>query len=302
MLVSTALMIGLICDWLIGPLYYRGWALARDSRAQGQPPRRKSFFDRLDGLMRGLSQPVRALTGKDLRVFWRDPVQWSQLLMLFGLLGLYVANIQSAGGGLIRAGKFWREVLSFMNLGVTCFVLSILTTRFVYPMLSLEGREFWIIGLAPVHRNTVVWQKYWLALAVTLLLGCSMATFSCYVLETEPEMFVIALVTSVFLAFGLTSLSVGLGAMTPNFREDNPARIANGLGGTVNVVLSMLYIGATLALEGSVYLTYHAAEYFDLSRWNLHIMGCVAAVVVLHLTAATVPMWLGLRRWRKIEF
>jgi hypothetical protein len=44
-------------------------------------------------------------------------------------------------------------LIGSLNLGVVGLILSTFTTRFVYPMISLEGRRFWILGLLPVHRD-----------------------------------------------------------------------------------------------------------------------------------------------------
>ena len=51
-------------------------------------------------------------------------------------------------------------MIGFLNLAVVGLILSTFTTRFVYPMISLEGRRFWILGLLPVHRDQIVWSKF----------------------------------------------------------------------------------------------------------------------------------------------
>ena len=38
------------------------------------------------------------------------------------------------------------NMVSFLNLAVVGLLLSTFTTRFVFPMISLEGRRFWILG------------------------------------------------------------------------------------------------------------------------------------------------------------
>ena len=40
----------------------------------------------------------------------------------------------------------------------------------------------------------------------------------------------------------LSGLAVGLGALFPNFKEDNPSKIVSGFGGTLCLVASFLYI------------------------------------------------------------
>ena len=95
-----------------------------------------------------LSPQMRLLIVKDLRLFRRDPVQWSQFMIFFGLLGLYFANIRRFSYDVNYTA--WVNMISFLNLAVVGLILSTFTTRFIFPMLSLEGRRFWILGMLPV--------------------------------------------------------------------------------------------------------------------------------------------------------
>ena len=53
------------------------------------------FFDRgLFLLLRPFSAEMRLMMVKDMRLFRRDPLQWSQFLIFFGLLVIYFLNIQ----------------------------------------------------------------------------------------------------------------------------------------------------------------------------------------------------------------
>ncbi len=92
-----------------------------------------------------LPRPIRLLILKDLRTFRRDPAQWSQFLIFFGLLAFYFLNIPRLGYGV--QSPSWRNLVSFLNLSVTALILSTFTSRFIFPLLSLEGRNFWVLGL-----------------------------------------------------------------------------------------------------------------------------------------------------------
>ena len=41
--------------------------------------------------------------------------------------------------------QFWETMISYLNLGASALTLSTLTTRFVFPQFSLEGRRLWIL-------------------------------------------------------------------------------------------------------------------------------------------------------------
>ena len=44
------------------------------------------------------------------------------------------------------------------------------------------------------------------------------------------------------MSAALCELSVGLGALFPNFKEDNPSKIVSGFGGTLCLVASFVFI------------------------------------------------------------
>ena len=48
-------------------------------------------------------------------------------------------------------------------------------------------------------------------------------------------------------ALGLSGLNVGLGAYLPNFRETDPSKIVVGFGGTVNMVVGLLFLLLVIA-------------------------------------------------------
>ena len=50
-----------------------------------------------------------------------------------------------------------------LNLVATCLTLSTFTSRFIFPLLSLEGRKFWILGLLPIERKNLLYSKFWFA-------------------------------------------------------------------------------------------------------------------------------------------
>ena len=303
-ILSTALMLLQLCWWMAPRVYYKGWALAKESATQTSISGRFSLLNWLCNKLSFLPSQTRALVTKDIKTFWRDPAQWTQIIMLFGLLFIYIGNLRSASrytGAINIFFPRWQTLLSFFNLGATCFILSIITTRFIYPMLSLEGKQFWVVGLAPMDRSKIVWEKFWLSAISAMIMAEGMMLFSNYILKVNLFMRILSAGTIVLMSFGLTSLSVGLGAITPDFREDNPARIANGFGGTMNVVLSLIYIGSIISFElFPVY--FDALGRKPLGSWPLkYAVPYLGVFVLLNLATITLPMKIGIKKWREME-
>ena len=61
-------------------------------------------------------------------------------------------------------------------------------------------------------------------------------------LRMGPAMIVLHMVMVAILCLGLSGISVGLGARLPNLKEDDPSKIAAGFGGTLNLLVSLVFI------------------------------------------------------------
>jgi len=250
---------------------------------------------------------VRLLIVKDVRIFRRDPVQWSQVLIFFGLLALYFLNVRRFGYDRNVAG--WMNMVSFLNLAVVGLILSTFTTRFIYPMISLEGSRFWILGLLPIRRESILWGKFLFAVVGTALPATLLILLSDLMLRITPLVIVVHQLACVILCLGLSGIAVGLGAKMPDLREQSPSKIAAGFGGTLNLVVSALYIVLVVvltALPCHFYVAADAATNFN-SQFKpeqilVWIYIGVGLSVLLGLAATVIPMRIGFRAFRRLEF
>lgn len=255
LLLSNALMGLLVGFELMGRLFYGSWSVALSSRAERFQRRaaarregvaRTSLLGLLTDFIGVFSRPVAALVLKDVRLFWRDPTQWIQFMIFFGLLCIYVLNLRNVSFSF--QSKFWETMISYLNLGASALTLSTLTTRFVFPQFSLEGRRLWILGLAPIGLRKVLWQKFWLSCFTALVITVILNVVSSVLLHLEwPKLWFFA-GSIALMAAALSGLAVGIGALFPNFKEDNPSKIVSGFGGTLCLVMSFIYIGVFIAL------------------------------------------------------
>ena len=103
---------------------------------------------------------------KDIRTFFRDTTQWSQLILLAVLVVIYIYNIKVLplwSGE--QVGFFLINVVAFLNLGLAGFVLAAIAARFLFPAISLEGRTLWLLKSSPLDLRSLLWSKYWVGVA-----------------------------------------------------------------------------------------------------------------------------------------
>ena len=246
------------------------------------------------GLFFWLRPDVRALLVKDVRVFWRDTTQWGQTLMLFGLLGVYILNLRHFSNQMIN--PFWIHLVSYLNLFACSLNLATLTTRFVFPQFSLEGKRIWIVGMAPLGIMRVIRTKFWLAALAALTVTLSLMFLSCRMLNLPMDRTVFFSGVITIMTFTLTGMAVGLGALYPNFKEDNPSKIVSGFGGTLCLVLSFVYIVFSvvmLAMGAAWWRVRGATGNPDLAH-SMVFLGVSVALLWL-------PMKYGMRKARHTE-
>ena len=247
--------------------------------------------------------PMAALLRKDLLLFIRNPSQLAQSLLFLLLMVIYSLS-------LLQVPDFFKDSVNnfrlyrfiyFANQVAVCMIISSFTSRFIYPLLSLEGRAFWVIGLAPIPRRRLMTQKGVFAMAIILPLGLLTISISNLALRSPPEFFLSAVYTMILATLCLTSLSTGLGAAYPSFDESNPARIAVGLGGTLNFFASALTIAILVAIQSLPELLLAASPSVEKYSLLVRLAGyIVAGAFTLILSHAVLKM--GERNLERCEF
>ncbi|HUA67303.1 MAG TPA: hypothetical protein VMA13_02035 [Candidatus Saccharimonadales bacterium] len=265
-----------------------GWRLFR---AQHECQNTSGLLEKFMGKIFWLSRDGRALAIKDIRMFWRDTTQWGQSVMLFGLLGVYIINLRNFTHQL--TSEFWIDLIAFLNLGVCALNLASVTTRFVYPQFSLEGRRFWIVGMAPMGLRRVVKTKFWLASTMSFVVTAGLIMLSCYLLKMAWERVAFFGAVITLMTFALNGLAVGLGVLYPNLKEANPNKIVSGFGGTLCFVLSSVYILVSVLLLG-----FGTMGGQGRAVW---VVGSIIVFAVLSFFVGWLPLKLGLRQLTDFE-
>jgi ABC-2 type transport system permease protein len=250
-----------------------------------------------------LDSQTRLLIIKDFRTFRRDPAQWAQVLIFLGLASFYFFNMRRFYEQDLE--RKFKNAISLLTMTATAFLMCAYTGRFIFPMLSLEGSKFWILGLLPLDRARLLWGKFAFSAAGCVIAGEFLVLFSNLMLAMPWLILVMHGIVIVVLALGLSGLSVGLGACLPNFRETDPSKIAVGFGGTLNLVACLLLLVLLVFLMAlPIHIVYanspEAPLGLELVPWWLWLSYLGGALV--GVAAVFVPLHLGIRQLRRMEF
>ncbi len=300
--LGAVLANGAFFSWLtinlLGASWARAYSRARQARALGQI--REGWFTAglADFLFPYLPSRLKTLMLKDLRSFARDPAQWTQMVIMMGLLVIYALNLKRLPLDLGSPGM--RAVVAFLNLTTVSLILATFTSRFVFPLLSLESQQLWLLGLLPMPRWHLLLVKFVFALTVTGLSGFLVMGLAIRALDLGA-LGRLQLLVCLGICVGLSGLAVGLGARFPVLGQRNPARIASGFGGTFNLVASMLFVAiemAGLGLAGLLRLGESVG-----AGGEVHVAGWLTpGLLLLAVVVAGVSLYVGARHFERLEY
>jgi len=299
-LAALALPLMAFTAWMGRIVFFKGWCHAQESQespasaASGRRPGRGDW-DTGRGL---LPAPARAMLVKDIKVFLRDSTQWAQLLLLLSLILVYLYNYRKIP---LNAYRDIRNMIFFLSIGFSGFIVSAVATRYVFPAISLEGRAFWLIRSAPISLRHLLWGKFAMAFVPLLILSEAVTALSVWVMKIDGFMAALAFSTMALLTLGLTSLGVGLGSIFTYFTVDNAPKISTSLGGYVYMMSSVALIALTLLIEVTPVRLYYLTqgEFLVTRPWEWAIPLFILALLY---TAVTVfPLRWGEARLRRLE-
>ena len=296
---SCAITMIFVATWVSGAVYFAGL-----SKAQTVPGR---FFSSMrfrrygyDFFLDFLSGPTRAFAMKEIKTFFRDKTQWSQIFLVAALIVIYLYNfsVLPLEKGPMRR-EYLQNLLSFLNMGLAAFVLTAVSARFVFPAVSIEGDAFWIVKSSPVSIRTFLWIKFFVYLIPLLFLSEILIVVTNILLHVTPFMMVLSVLTIFFMVPGIVSMGIGLGAIYPDFHSENPAQSVTSVGGLTYMTLCIGFIGAVIVLEAgpvyNIFMTGIRGVGLTGFQW-IWLLGSFCVVLVLCLMAVVIPMRRGEKR------
>ncbi|HEU5358470.1 MAG TPA: hypothetical protein VFU45_05095 [Gemmatimonadales bacterium] len=213
-------------------LYASGFSRAQEGGDTRDAGRRQARW--VSALLRPLGAMQREMLLKDVRVFFRDSTQWGQLILIGVLLVVYLFNISALP---INTGErvplFVTTLVIFLNQGLSGFVLAAIAVRFIFPAVSLEGRQFWLLRSSPLDLRALLRSKYWTGTAPLLVLSLGLTVITNVSLKSAPVILLMNVGTVAALTFAIAALALAFGAVYPQFDSENAAQIPTSFGGLV---------------------------------------------------------------------
>jgi ABC-2 type transport system permease protein len=276
--------------------YYRSWLaslelLAR-SRWQGTSRSRLSLAGRPV-----LESQSDAIVKKEFWQFFRDPSQWVHLGVIAVLIIVFTGSVTRFQLGLKQP---FMEAVSYLVLYLfNAFLISSVAIRFVYPMISTEGQNFWAIRSAPVALEKVYWLKFLMTVLPITLVGEVLTFLSYRTIHDGGWLMMVAAVNVPFMSLALVSMNLGAGSFFANFKESNPIRIASSQGATLSFLVNILYLIVLVAVL--FFPLFHYFESLNTSQHlaPFHFWNSLLITVPLSLALFAVSSAVGVRALKR---
>ncbi len=292
---------------IIGATLHRRWYVQGFARAQegaDQFVRGAGWNGAARRLLLGMPVTRREFILKDLRVFFRDSTQWSQLILLAVLVPVMLLNVQMLP--LFSGEKvpvFLVTVILFVTQGLSGFVIAGTAERLVFPSVSLEGRQLWLLRSSPLDPRAMLRSKYLVGVLPLLILALALTITTNHLLHASDFMMLVSVGTVVTYTLAVGGLALGMGTLFPQFETENAAQIATSFGGLVFMLLAVALLGAVIVLEALPVTEELRARQAGAQMMTVSPDGWVAfgLVIALCLLAGLLPLRLARERLASLE-
>ncbi len=229
---------------------------------------------------------------KDVLFVLRDPMQWSQGLLFFGLLGAYFGNLHRFGYAV--AEPSWRIGIAALNCACTLLVFGSLAVRFIFPQMSLEGRALWLLRISPGGLSRQMVSKICLYgfLAVGIVDGLLLVSTGRLSIPSPIRLWLLG--AGLISSLAIVGLSVGLGCLWIDPTAQDAARVVSSSNGAMALILMLAYVSCVVVGFVGFWLC-----------WMHHsptgLFGISLSLVGVSMFTGWVPMRLGLKRMERLE-
>ncbi len=242
-------------------LYYTGWASMqtggrkkRTTKPQPAAPAKSRAGSAF--LASFIPQPVLGIVRKDFLTLRRDPRNMMQLIsplivgIIYGFIIIRSGVITPEGQG--DAPEWFMQIIRsamvYGNVGISLFVGWSLISRLGMIGFSQEGRNYWMLKVAPVRAAWLLIAKFLVAYLPGLIMGAVFLVIISLVRGASLSILFFGLAVIALSTLGSAGVNVAFGVTGVNLTWEDPRRMLSGWSGCTSMLVSVAYLGISLAL------------------------------------------------------
>jgi len=267
-------------------------------RAQGKRSRFRLNSRRAQWLLRQLT-PVfgpqaRSIMAKEYKLFSRDITQAVQLMMLIAVCIIYLYNFRVLKGVTnidehMRA--WWQAILAVCNVAMGSLILTAVSTRFVFPAISLEGSSFWILQSAPINIDRILSIKFWVWYLPVMFVATVIFASGACALDLKLPLLMWSVYTAGIVTLSIIGLSIGLGAIFANFDWEYSAQMSTSIGSLVFMLVATIVALINLVPFALVVALTVLLEEYNAISYNQWLWASLGTAILMTFLNAGIMSW-----------
>lgn len=186
-----------------------------------------------------LEPQTESLIKKDFHLFMREPTQVIHFLILFFLILIFISSV--SGIKYVGLGNFYLQTGIYLAVFLfNLLLVSTLSLRFIFPLISLEGLTFWKIRSAPVENKSLIKLKFISFGGVIFVIGILLNYFANY-----RFVFIVEIMSLVIISFAVVTIiaiNFGMGGLFANYKEKNAIRLSSSQGASIAFLFNIIYM------------------------------------------------------------
>jgi ABC-2 type transport system permease protein len=226
--------------YILGKKYYfKTWLLNLKILADINTKRKEVGSFTLNSRRLFFRNQIQSIIRRDLLLFLREPSQVIHFMVLLFLNVVFIVSV--AGIKFVGLGNFYLQTMIYLSIFLfNLLLISTLSLRFIFPLISLEGLAFWKIKSSPLKLNDFILSKLIVFSLVTYLISITLSVISNFRFGLILVLF--SLVVTVLATTTIISINFGMGGFFANYKEKNPIRISSSQGASLTFLLNLIYL------------------------------------------------------------
>ncbi len=217
--------------------YYQTWL--QNIRISSEKKKSNGIIEETSKKIFSSPSKTVAIIFKDLTMFFRDSTQVIHSLVLAILILIFMAS--TSGISYTRFEDI--DLVGTVYLSIYIFIVLLLSTlslRFIFPLISLEGRTFWKIKTSPL-KNLELSNIKLIPFSLLIVIVGILLTFFAH-LKLAPHLMLFSILSIIPVTYCLIMMNFGMGIFFVKYKEKNPIRIASSKGASITFLFSLIYM------------------------------------------------------------
>jgi len=241
LMLACSIIFVILAIMLAKRFYYKTWLISIElkfSKNKSNFTVNRFFSFRKNSLTK---QPVDVILKKEFWQFVREPSQWIHLFILLSLIIIFIFSLAGINTSFIKHYNVNLITIIYLTVFIfNIFLISSISLRFVFPLVSMEGEALWKVNSSPVNTFSFMFIRYLLYLL--FILTISQVLNLIVQIKFSNLLLFPSILEITFITISITELNFGLGSFYSNFKEKNPIRIASSAGASITFLLNIIYM------------------------------------------------------------